>query len=538
VAPGRRQYDGETVRVFVDGRELAAVPASGAIDSNPHAFGIGHDTERGGRRFNGAIRSVGVFATAQPGEGPVLALDFTAAERPDGELEFFAYGGDYGDQPNDGNFCANGVVASDLRLNPHAHEVFHQHREIHVAPLALDGGRLRLQVRNEYFFTDLQGHPGRWEILENGKAVQAGTFQALECPPQGTAGLVIEPERFEVKKDAEYHLNVEFLQGRETPWGKADRVIAREQIELPWGAGPAKAAPPLAAGPARATLESRADGRATVVGDGFQAVFDESAGTLISYRLAGKEWLAAPLRLNFWRPPVDNDRGNQMPGRTGVWRSAGDNATVTKAAVQQGDGHVLLQFDLAVPASQSTAAIVYKVHGDGRIEVAATLRPAGSLPEIPRVGMQLALAGADTTWEWFGRGPWENHRDRNTGYPVGRWSLPVAEAWYPYIEPQETGNRTGVRWSVFAKPDGRRLAVAAGPGELLEMGAYPFHQSDLEGRLHPVDIPARDLTTVHIAHAQMGVGGEDSWGARPLPRYQLPPKGEYSWTFILGPAAP
>ena len=165
-----------------------------------------------------------------------------------------------------------------------------------------------------------------------------------------------------------------------------------------------------------------------------------------------------------------------MPGRCGVWRNAGAAATVTKM-----DGVLLenatprLAYQLAVPAADSTATVVYKIHGDGVIEVAATLKPAGKLPEIPRVGMQCQLAEANPTWSWFGRGPGENDRDRKAGCPVGIWQGKVADLWFPYVRPQETANRTDVRWSTFTGASGKGLrfeavAVVAG-GRLLDDGA-------------------------------------------------------------------
>jgi beta-galactosidase len=157
------------------------------------------------------------------------------------------------------------------------------------------------------------------------------------------------------------------------------------------------------------------------------------------------------------------------------------------------------------------------------------------LPAIPRVGMMCALKPEFKTWTWFGRGPEENYRDRKAGCPVGIWSGDVAKLWFPYVEPQETANRTDIRWSTFADEKKRGVCFRAADGQLLEMGAYPFSQSDLEGPHHPADIPLRDLVTVHIAHALTGVGGENSWGDWPLPQYQLPADREYRFAFSISP---
>jgi beta-galactosidase len=530
-------YDGKQVSLSLNGKQVAATPASGPINVNGFPLGIGYDPEHPDRVFHGAIRAVQVVSAFVPKMAPAEELvAFNDIGRAviggTGEpRKFFAYGGDFGDRPNDGNFCCNGVVHADLRPNPHAVEVFHQYREIEVTDCKATPGKLNLTVKNWHFFRDLREFAGSWTILRNGRPVQSGKFPALACAPQATMQLTVPVPVGGLSPADEYHLNVEFALAKDARWAKAGFVIARDQLQLPWGkrdvAGHAgKAVAKLAAGA----------GVNTVTGTGFKAVFDNQRGALTSYQSAGREWLAGPLVLNFWRPPTDNDRGNGMPGRCGVWRGAGPGATVTRTdAVMMENGSALVTYELAVPAGNSTAKLTYKVHGDGVIEVLASLQPEGRLPEIPRVGMQCQLVGSDLTWSWFGRGPVENYRDRKAGYLVGVWQGAVGDLWFPYVEPQETANRTDIRWSTFTDRAGKGLRFESMRTELLEMGAYPFLQSDLEGRLHPVDIPRRGLTTVHVGLGQMGVGGEDSWGARPLRKSELPADHEYSFQFRIRP---
>jgi beta-galactosidase len=535
-------YDGKSVKLFVDGRELATAPARGAIDSNNYPLGIGIDTQRGGRAFNGSIRSVRIhpraFAAAElapsaaTSSGAVLDISLAEATRAPGELEFFAYGGDFGDQPNDGNFCCNGVVAADLRPNPHAAEVFHQYREIEVTGSEAKAGTVELTVKNWHFFHDLDSHPLSWQLLEDGREIQNGQLPPVPGAPQASVRIPITIRPFQTRPDAEYHLNVSFLLGRGTPWAKADHAISCEQVALPWGGR----GPVAHKADEKPTLSRSAEpARTTVAGKDFTAVFDDLRGTLVSYQTGGTEQLAGPLALNFWRPPTDNDRGNQMPNRCAVWRDAGANATASSAKASIIGDAAIIRYDISVPAGNSAASIVYKVHGDGVVEVLTTLEPSGNLAEIPRIGMQCQLTGADRKWTWFGRGPGENHIDRKSGCHAGIWVGPVKDLWFPYVEPQETANRTEVRWSTFTAPGGHAIRIEAAGDTLLEMGAYPFLQSDLEGPLHPIDIPVRNLTTVHISLAQMGVGGEDSWGARPLNQYLLPARGKYEFQFRIRP---
>jgi beta-galactosidase len=330
--------------------------------------------------------------------------------------------------------------------------------------------------------------------------------------------------------DAEYVLTVEFTQGEGRLWADADHIVAREQIVLPWGQ---RRIEPHAS---TARVSVREDQSLIVEGEAFVARFNPSTGQLTSYEVAGEQQLAGPLRLNFWRPPTDNDRGNGMPRRQQVWRTAGDRATATSVEREVRDNTAHLAFDLEVPAEATTARLEYDVFGDGVMEIRVAVKPSGNdLPDLPRIGMQCQLREDLVQWKWYGRGPWENYWDRNTGAPLGIHSGNVNDLWYRYSEPQETANRTDVRWATFTDVDGSGVRFSSADKQELEMGAYPFDQGDLEGPRHYFDIPQREHITVHLAHRQMGVAGEDSWGARPLRKYTLPPDREYAYAFRIEP---
>lgn len=472
-------------------------------------------------------------------QAAVSALDPARFVGPGGRLRYFAYGGDYGDKPNDGNFCFNGVVGPDLVPNPHAVEIAHQYRNLLVTGVDLAAARPRVSVLNEHFFTTLTAQPYRWILLENGRAVRSGKGKLPKLAPQASAEIAIDLPSIKRRADAEYHLNLEFLQGEKRPWSDADHVIASEQLALAW-TKPAAPGPltPVEGATLTSVVHTPDSGRTTITGAGFIAVLDDRTGQLTSYVFGGREFLASPLHLNLWRPPTDNDRGAKMDKTCAVWREAGPRATVTKRTGEKNGGDYRLAYELAVPAGQTTASLAYTFAADGRIDVAFELRPSGEkLPVIPRVGLSAALVPALREWTWFGRGPVENYSDRAEGYPLGVWSGDVAKLWFPYSEPQETANRTGVRWATFLDAKGFGLRFLGTDGQPLEIGAYPFAQDDLEGKLHPTDIPARDFTTVHIAHRMMGIGGEDSWGAWPRPDHVLKADQPYRYAFRIEPVS-
>ncbi len=465
-------------------------------------------------------------------QAAVSALDPERFVASSGALLYFAYGGDYGDKPNDNNFCFNGVVGADLVPNPHSIEIAHQYRNLHVTGVDLAAAKPTIRVLNEHFFTSVKGQPYRWILREDGRVLRTGKGRLPEIAPQASEEITINLPRIAVKPGVEYHLDFEFLQGVKQPWAAADHVVAREQVVLAWNA-PVVVAPlaPVSAAVPAVLAQDSAAGRTTVSGPGFVAVLDDRSGQLVSYRASGRELLVAPLHLNLWRPPTDNDRGAKMHETSRLWRDAGSKAAVTSRSVTPYGGGHKVAYELSIPVGATTASLSYVFAADGRVEVELELRPVGDkLPNIPRVGLSAALAPDLKQWSWFGRGPEENYSDRKEGYKVGLWSGDVHKLWFPYSEPQETANRTDVRWADFTDATGLGLRFRAIAGQPLQVGAYPFAQSDLEQGRHPADIPLRDYVTVHLAAHHMGVGGEDSWGAWPRPDHVLKAQGVYRQT--------
>ncbi len=448
----------------------------------------------------------------------------------DGE-EFWAYGGDFGDRPNDDNFCTNGLVLPDRTPHPALAEVKKVYQNIRVEPLDLGGGRLRL--RNRYLFRDLSFVRGAWELEENGTVIQRGVLPPLALPPGQAQELALPGWRAKpaARPGAEYFLKVSFALAAEEPWAPKGHVVAWDQFEMPYK-GPA--APELEVS-SLAGLKLVETGETILVeGARFQARFGRKSGALESYQIDGRELLARALVPNFWRPPTDNDRGNNMPKRQGVWREAGPRRTVTSVTAERLASQAVQVTALAtLPAGNSAYRNTYTVYGDGRIEVECAFTPGGSqLPELPRFGMQMMISGELRRVTWYGRGPHENYWDRNFSAAVGRYSAAVDELVFPYIEPQENGNRTDVRWVSFTGKEGAGLKAVGLP--LLDFSAWPYEMQELETRKHPYQIRRSPNITVNLDYRQMGVGGDNSWGALPHPQYRLPPQ-PYRYKFRLEP---
>lgn len=441
---------------------------------------------------------------------------------------FFAYGGDFGDLPNDGNFLCNGLVQPDRRPNPHLHEVRKVYQSIKITGADLARGAVR--VRNAYDIIGLGSFDIAWELSADGEVVQKGGLPRIALGPGREQVLEIPFSRPDPAPGAEYRLKLSFVLAHAAPWAEPGHVVAWEQFLLPLSAPPPPQ-PELASMPAL-RLEETAES-VTVAGSDWQAVISRTRGVLTSWEFRGRKLLAAPLVPNFWRVPTDNDIGNGMPVRQGIWRTAGDDRRLRAFSVEQPQPQLVrAAADFDLPAGKSALRLVYSISGDGSIVVESSFRPGMELVDLPRFGMQASVPGTLQNMRWYGRGPQETYRDRKSGAAFGIYSGKVADQVHPYIRPQETGNKTDVRWAALTDEAGEGLLVV-GEREL-NFSAWPYTMRDLERARHTYELPVRNTVTVNIDLDQMGVGGDDSWGARPHPEYTLPAQ-PYSYRFRLSP---
>ncbi len=441
---------------------------------------------------------------------------------------FFAYGGDFGDNFNDGNFLCNGLIQPDRRPNPHFYEVKKVYSYVSVEPVDLSAGIVC--IRNKYDFVSLDFLDISWEMTEDGKVIQKAAFPTMNLAPKQSQEIRIPFKKPKLKPGAEYLIKVMFELAEETLWAKKGFLLAWDQFKLPFKTPPAPK-PDVKSMPDLAVEESTAAYQVT--GDSFQLTIDKDSGSIESFIFQGKELVTRPLAPNFWRAPIDNDNGNRMPERQSVWRTAGPGRVVIDTDVQQPNpNEVRIQVDCLLPAGKSDLSIIYTIYGSGDVVVESSFKPGMELPNLPRFGMQMGIPGEFDTITWYGRGPHESYWDRKTGAAVGLYSGSVEEQIHPYIRPQEVGNKTDVRWVTLTNEDGAGLRIVGQP--LLSVSAWPFSMSDLEGAEHTFELNHRNFVTLNIDFKQMGVGGDNSWGARPHPEYTLPAK-PYTYSFRITP---
>ena len=447
--------------------------------------------------------------------------------------EFWAYGGDYGDVPNDKNFCCNGLVQPDRKPNPHLHEVKKVYQSIHVKEV--DTAEGVVEIQNEYNFLNLEDFiEAIWQITENGTVIQKGMLEDIDIAPELTKQVTIPYDSESFKKDSEYFLKINFILASKTPWAPKGHLLAWDQFELQ----KAQEAVNVAEN-SLPTIEVLEDTEAVKIsGKDFNVVFSKSQGALTSYTLKGRQMLVEPLAPNFWRVPTDNDGGvndggSKMPERLGIWKDAGQKRTTESVIVEKiNSNEVVVSIRATLNANNSKLTTRHHVLGDGTIQVKNTLVPGDGLPNIPRIGMQMKILAEYANMEWYGRGPHESYWDRKTGAAVGIYREKITKPDHQYVRPQENGNKTDARWMTLTDRRGFGLQVTGMP--LLSVSAWPYSMEDLAAAEHPYEIPERHFITVNIDHKQMGVGGDDSWGARTHPEYTLPAK-EYEYEFVIAP---
>ncbi len=447
-------------------------------------------------------------------------------------VEFWAYGGDFGpaDVPSDENFLCNGVVRPDRTPGQGAPEVKTVYQNIGFEAANLNQGEIT--IHNKFFFTNLDQFQPVFNITANGVVIQRGKLNTLTIGPGAKTTINVPILEIDPEPGVDYFLNIQFELLKNEPWAKRGRVIAQHQFQLPLQS--------VQTPPNEIELEDvfveELPGRIIVKNGELTASIGKKSGVLESIKLDEDELLIAPLVPNFWRAQTDNDSAsrNMMLNDLGVWKTAAPERTAKSVEVSKSDSGIVNVVATSVMVDGKAACrLVYTFTGDGAIHVMFTLDANSSLPEIPRVGMQMAIRDEFANLTWLGRGPQENYSDRFASAPVGLYRKPV-HGDYPYIKPQEYGNHVDVRWAALTDDSGEGVLIESGE-TLLNVSSWPYSQNDLAVAEHTHTLPERDYITVNIDLKQRGLGSINSWGAKPIPQYRIQPetfKYDFTLSFI------
>ena len=474
-------------------------------------------------------------------------VDQGLLETTDDGVEYYTYGGDYGEEGgySDGNFCLNGLVDPDRTPHPALEEVKKVYQNVDFR-FSIENSTL--SIYNKYYFIDLANFVITWEFIEDGNVIKKGEIPKLDIMPQNSFDIQLPLVDFNPNPSKEYYLTI-YMHSREQ-YGiiEAGHLFGKEQFLY------SRATSKKATGNDQTSIlnVSKDDVIYTLAGDRFNVKFDMSTGQMTSYNYDGKEFIVSAPEPDFWRAPTDNDYGYDMPKIMGDWKEAGKNAKVKNILVRQPAlDYAIITITYDIPGNDdriiASYTSEYRVYGNGKIAIKNSFSKKDvKLTQIPRVGMQMELTPDLVNIRWYGRGPQENYSDRKTSAFVGIYNSTVSEQYWPYLRPQENGNRSEVRWVELTDESGKGLRF--GDNGNINFTALNYTHDDFEsdGNLsgyrvdaksantHTKDVKPHDFVALNIDYRQMGVGGDNSWGAQIHKEYQLT-NNYYSYSFNIEP---
>ena len=458
---------------------------------------------------------------------------------PDGRA-YFGYGGDFGDQPHDGNFVCDGLLFPDRTPSPGLLEYKKVLEPVRVEALAVSAAGARLRVHNRYDFLALDHLHASWQLAEDGAMVAAGDVALPDVGPGESAAIEIPYTAPAPRPGAAYHLTLRFTLARATAWAEAGHEVAFAQFELPIAAPPAPAVVRTAMPP----LQCREDGARLHIRGGASALsFDMARGAIDSWSFAGRPLLLAGPRLSLWRAAIDNDARGGGARVAQEWRERFLDIVqhrLDSFAWEQLDDAVIrvtISTCVAPPVYQAAfdCRYTYTLFGGGDMLVEVQGTPRGEWPAtLPRIGLELTLPGALDRVAWLGRGPGESYPDSRQAARFGLWRASVDELWTPYVRPQENGNRSDTRWVALHDPSGAGLLAAGDPP--LNFSAHRFTTEDVDRAEHTYELTPRPTITWHLDYRQNGLGTA-SCGPGVMPQYQLHAE-PFVFRVCLRPLAP
>lgn len=450
-----------------------------------------------------------------------------------GSSNFFNFGGLWGDRPNDDNFCANGLVFPDRKLQPEIWEVKHQYRNIIVKDVSVSDGIV--SIENRFNFTNIADVVELvWSLREDGKEIAQGKVPStsLSIDPLTKKDVTIPFTKPTLKAGSDYYLNLDFRLKQATLWADAGFSIAEEQFKLSLGE---ESPPQIDISSLPSMTESQGNGSVRIEGSNFSVAVDLATASITDYKINGIQILKQGPIPNFWRAPTDNDKGNGMGNRCGKWQYAGRDRVINSSKVTTVSAkETRIDFEIGLPkAGSSKMSMSYTIYGSGDIIVEYTFYPDASLSEIPNVGTLFTVPGGFEKVEWYGRGPNENYIGRNQGSHMGIYSTYVDSMTIPYMEIGETGQRTDVKWATLTNGSGMGLMVVGSP--MMEFSAQHYTPQQLTDVKLPWDLKRDSDITLRVDYRQMGLGGINSWGAKPLDYYMNFSKNTYNHKFRITP---
>ena len=425
--------------------------------------------------------------------------------------EFQAYGGDFGERPTDYAFSGDGICyGGEREASPKMQEIKFNYQNISIAY-----GEQDFTVTNKNLFLNTNAFDCYAVLEKEGVQVKKERLD-IAVDPLTKETFAIP---FTIAADAEYVLTISFVLKEDKAWAKAGHEVAFGQKIY--------AKPSVFVPVEKPVRVIHGKCNLGVKGDGFEVLFSYNNSGLVSYRYAGREMIEQIPMPNFWRAPVDNDSGRGMQGKMAQWKIASLYAGICSAdqnvqrrpEVKETEKSVSITYNYVLPTvPRSVCSVTYTVFGDGTVETKLFYDPVEELGDMPEFGMLFKVNADYDHLEWYGLGPEETYADRKRGAKLGIYKNMVKENMAKYLVPQECGNKLGVRYAKVTDVRGRGLIFE---GDGLSFSALPYTPHELEQATHAYELPPVHYTVIRAAKAQLGVGGDDSWGSPVHPQYHI-----------------
>ncbi|WP_448821726.1 glycoside hydrolase family 2 TIM barrel-domain containing protein [Cetobacterium sp.] len=431
--------------------------------------------------------------------------------------EYLAFGGDFGDRPTDYNFCINGIVYGNRKISPKVQEI----KQL-FSDYKIDVEKKSFTISNGSLFTNCSEYDVKIKLLKNGVKIFE---EILECDVKPLSEKSFKLNVPEIKESGEYVVEVSLnlkedrfyaSKGHEICFGQKIYIVGERLIE-------------------------ESEGKATFIDGDFnlgiktgkmELIFSKVYGGLISLKFGGKEFLDGIVMPNFWRAPTDNDKGNKMTFRYAQWKLASMYAKMLDVKGVEKKNSVEIRAKYELPTNPiSMCELIYEGFGNGKLKVSMEYGGIEGLSDMPLFGMSYKIPKDYSEVKWYGMGPEENYIDRVHGARLGIFETDVNKNMSEYVIPQECGNRIGTRWLEITDKIGVGIKIAS--EEPFEFSALPYTIGEIESAQHHYELPKSHCTALNINKIQMGVGGDDSWGAPTHEEYLIPSNKGYSFSYTI-----
>lgn len=452
----------------------------------------------------------------------------------------YTYGGDYNKyDASDNNFNCNGIIGPDRQLNPHAYELAYQYQDIWAT--MKDAAKGIVEVKNEYFFRNLSNYALEWSLMADGEKVQSGSINDLNVGPQEIKDFQI-PYSLQGLDGKELMLNIDFKLKTAEPLMQAGQTVAYAQLPVAAKAETATTAIDATEKRVKIKVDEKNEKAISVTSPALQLTVDRSTGLISSYRFSGKEILGdgGTLKPNFWRAATDNDMGAGLQKKYKAWKNPELRLANINVRQLKKTNLVEITSNYNLIGVNAGLVITYLIDGKtGEIEVTENLSTSDTakISDMYRFGMLMQLPYAMSNSKYYGRGPIENYSDRNECMRLGIYSQDAKEQYFPYIRPQESGTKSDIRWWQQTGADGFGICIDSSKpfyASAIHFDTEELDDGDNKEQRHSTELKESKFTNLFLDAEHIGVGGTNSWGAKPLDKY-LVKYGDKVFKFTIKP---